>query len=228
MTVTTNRRNLQHSHYPLQLRELGIDAPDAYWQRGEIELSSLLDNHPFVTLTGARAATSYGEHVAMDLASELAYRRVGIVTGSAYGIDIAVIRAVLAAQGHVIVVLSSGLDNVYPKANEVALKRVVEEGGLVVSTEEMNAIPNRTRFLRRNQIMAALGKGTVIVEAGIRGGSMDVADNARALNRAVMAVPGPVTSALSAGTHKLIRDGARMVTTAAEITQEIPMPVAAR
>lgn len=197
--------------WPESLSDLGERAPYVLWTRGA---SSFLARPltELVTLTGARAATSYGEHVAGTLASDLAAAERVIVAGGAYGIEGAAHRAALAAGGETIAVLANGVDRAYPAGHSELLGRVAAVG-LVVSEVAPGATPTRHRFLARARLMAALSAATVVIEAGVRSGSMKIAHDARQLNRAVGAVPGPVTSASSVGPHELLRGNVAVLVT---------------
>ena len=165
-----------------------------------------------VAVVGARAATAYGAQVAGELARGLADRDVAVVSGGAYGIDAAAHRGALGADAApTVAVLGCGVDVAYPRGNDRLLARVAERG-LLVSEHPPGSTPTRGRFLVRNRLIAALTLGTVVVEAARRSGSLATADRARSLSRHVMAVPGPVTSVLSAGCHALLRDGGSCVT----------------
>lgn len=171
-----------------------------------------------VSIVGARACTGYGSHIAATLGADLASAGVTVVSGAALGIDAAAHRGALAVGGPTVAVLACGIDRIYPRAHE-ALLRVIAERGAVLSELPPGAAPTRFRFLHRNRIIAALGVGTVIVEAARRSGSLVTARLAGELGRVVMAVPGPVTSDRSAGTHDLIRDGATLVAQAAQVRE---------
>lgn len=195
---------------PGSLGDLGERAPYALWTRGASSfLARPLTN--LVTLTGARAATSYGEHVAGTLASDLAAVARIVVAGGAYGMEGAAHRAALAAGGDTIAVLANGVDRAYPAGHSELLGRVADVG-LLVSEVAPGATPTRHRFIARARLMAALSAATVVVEAGARSGSMKVAQEAHQLGRSLCAVPGPVTSATSVGPHRLLHSGeARLV-----------------
>ena len=169
-------------------------------------------------IVGTRAATAYGEHVAADLAAGLAERDVAVVSGGAYGIDGAAHRAALAADGLTVAVLAGGIDVPYP-AGHAALLRRIREDGLLVTEYPPGMRPARHRFLTRNRLVAALAGATVVVEAGARSGAANTAAWARALGRAVCAVPGPVTSSASVGCHVLLRAEANLVTRAEDVVE---------
>ncbi|QQM67946.1 DNA-processing protein DprA [Actinomyces weissii] len=191
--------------WPAALDDLGVGAPYVLWARGA---SSLLARQvqDFITITGARASTSYGDHVARELAASMAADERVVVAGGASGIDGAVHHAALAAGGDTIPVLANGVDRPYPAGHRDLLERVADVG-LLVSEVPPGAVPTRNRFIARAREMAACSSATVVVEAGSRSGSLVVARNAFELGRGVGAVPGPVTSAASIGPHRLLRDG---------------------
>ena len=203
--------------YPALLKKrLGDKAPDL-WYLGNIELLSDLSNA--VTLTGARASTGYGEHVAMDFAAGLVSRGYTTITGGAYGIDGMATRATLACGGNTIVVAAGGLDTAYPSGHSELFRRVALHG-LLLSEAPPKTAPTRERFLKRSKLMANLSVAVVVVEAGYRSGSVNVAKHALKKRRArVGAVPGPITSGTSAGTHALIRRGANLITSVADIIE---------
>ncbi len=194
--------------------------PLALFVRGAAPLAEVVERS--VAVVGARAASPYGEHVAADLALGLADRGVSVVSGGAYGIDGAAHRAALSSSGdgRTVAVLACGVDVPYPRGHDRLLSRVAG-AGLVVSEHPPGATPTRARFLVRNRLIAALACGTVVVEAALRSGSLSTAGRALDLLRPVMAVPGPVTSALSAGCHALLRSDAGepavLVTSPAEV-----------
>jgi DNA processing protein len=195
--------------------------PLGLWVRGAGRLDEVVERS--VALVGSRAATAYGEHVAGELAFQLAERGWTILSGGAYGIDSAAHRGALAASGATVAVLACGVDRAYPAGNAPLLHRVAESG-LVVSEWPPGAAPHQHRFLVRNRLIAALTGGTVVVEAAARSGAMATAHRARDLGRPVMAVPGPVTSAMSVGCHELLRaeeGGARLVTCAAHVLEVV-------
>lgn len=171
-----------------------------------------------VAVVGARASTSYGDHVAAGLCTDLASRGFTVVSGAAFGIDAAAHRAALVADGCTVGVLAGGVDVPYPRANGDLIRRIGETGVLVSETPPGGA-PARMRFLARNRIIAALALGTVVVEAGLRSGARSTIKHARELGRHVMAVPGSVESLMSQGAHAEIRMGAELVTDGAEVAE---------
>jgi DNA processing protein len=178
------------------------DPPHAIWLRGPRELHEVYERS--VAMVGARASTSYGDHVCADLAYALAERNWSIVSGGAFGIDAAAHRGALAASGVTIAVLACGINRPYPRAHQLLFDRIADSG-LLLSEWPLGADPHRHRFLVRNRVIAALTRGSVLVEANVRSGARQTLRRARQLGRMVMVVPGPVTSALSAGAHEELR-----------------------
>lgn len=203
--------------WPAGLNDLGVRAPYVLWTRGATSfLTSPLRER--VTVTGARAATDYGMEVTSDLAANLADDERVIVAGGGFGIEGAAHRGALAQGGHTVAFLAGGVDRAYPSAHREMLERIGDVG-LLVSELPPGAAPSRQRFLTRGRLLAALSGVTVIPEASVRSGAMRTAMHAHALGRRVGAVPGPVTSVTSAGSHELIKRGvALMVTTTSDVT----------
>lgn len=203
-------------HWPVGLDALGGDAPVALWVSGHAELLRGPMSRR-IAITGARACTAYGEHVTGEIATALTPEHT-IITGGGYGIDIAAHRAHLAAGAPGIAVMAGGVDRLYPVGNTQTLQRVASTG-LLLSEQPPGTPPSRARFVQRTRLIAALAGATLIVEAGYRSGALTVAHRALALGRAVAAVPGPITSAASAGCHRLMQDGeAHLITSAADLT----------
>ncbi|MFP5283112.1 MAG: DNA-processing protein DprA, partial [Actinomycetes bacterium] len=191
--------------------------PYGLWVRGPGHLATASSRS--VAVVGSRACTAYGGGLAADLAAELAEQGVTVVSGGAYGIDAAAHRGALAAGGQTVCVLANGLDVAYPRGNSELLERMGREH-LLVSELPPGATPTRVRFLARNRLIAALALGTVVVEAAYRSGARNTASWALQCGRQLMAVPGPVHSALSAGPHLMIRNGqATLVTGGADVLE---------
>lgn len=205
-----------------ELAKDGIRPPLCLWVRGDRPVNEAFTQA--VSIVGARAATAYGTHVAGDLASGLTDRGWTVASGGAYGVDAAAHRGALAAGGSTAVVLACGVDRPYPAGNAAMFDRIVERG-LLISEWPPGAEPLRHRFLRRNRVLAATA-GTVLVEATPRSGSMQMMNQALALNRPALVVPGPVTSQMSKGCHELLRTNpaARVVTCVDDILAEIARP----
>lgn len=193
--------------------------PFGLWVRGPLSLGEVADSA--VAIVGARAATAYGEHVAGSLGAGCAAAGCLVVSGGAYGIDAAAHRGALSTEAPTVAVLASGIDRLYPVAHSGLLTDAAASG-LLVSEAAPGCSPSRSRFLVRNRLIAALTKGTVVVEAALRSGSLNTARWARDLGRVLMGVPGPVTSMQSAGVHEMLRQPESvLVTDAAEILELI-------
>jgi DNA processing protein len=196
-------RLAQYEAGALSHREGGEPLPPlALWVRGNGDLSTA--GIRSVAIVGSRAATAYGEQVTSELAYGLARAGVTIVSGGAYGIDAVAHRGALAGGGSSVIVSAGGLDRPYPVGN-AGLYEQVARGGLVVGESPPGCSPQRHRFLSRNRLIAALSSGTVVVEAAARSGALNTAAHCVAIGRTLMAVPGPITSAMSVGCHRLIR-----------------------
>ncbi|ARZ67611.1 DNA-processing protein DprA [Streptomyces sp. HU2014] len=204
------------AEWPRQLDDLGDARPLGLWVRGTADLR--LWALRSVAVVGARACTDYGSHVATILGAGLAERGWVVVSGAAFGVDGAAHRGALAAGGATVAVLASGVDVPYPRGHAELIDRITEQG-LVLAELPPGGHPTRSRFVLRNRVIAALTRGTVVVEAQYRSGSLVTARCARRLGRHTMGVPGPVTSGLSAGVHELLREEAHLVTDADEIAE---------
>ncbi|MEU0335341.1 DNA-processing protein DprA [Streptomyces sp. NPDC006193] len=204
------------AEWPGQLDDLGDARPVGLWVRGlpNLRMWALRS----VAVVGARACTEYGTHMAATLASDLAERGWVVVSGGAYGVDGAAHRGALAARGATVAVLASGVDRPYPRGHAALIGRIAQQG-LVLAELPPGDHPTQSRFILRNRVIAALTRGTVVVEAARRSGSLATARAAQRLGRFTMGVPGPVTSALSAGVHELLRGEAALVTDAAEVVE---------
>jgi DNA processing protein len=193
-------------------------APLGLWVRGPVGLHELDDS---VGVVGSRSATTYGADLAAGIGAELARADHTVVSGAAFGIDQAAHRGSLAMGGPTVAVLACGVDRAYPAAHKPLLDHLTKTGA-VVSELAPGCAPTRMRFLSRNRLIAALTRGTVVVEAAVRSGALNTANWAGRLNRPLMGVPGPVTSAPSQGVHQLIRSGAAtLVTSGAEVLEVV-------
>lgn len=204
--------------WPSQLDDLGDARPVGLWVRGrpDLRLWALRS----VAVVGARACTPYGAHMAATLGAGLAERGWVVVSGAAFGVDGAAHRGVLAVGGATVAVLACGVDIPYPRGHAELIGRVAQQG-LVIAELPPGAHPTRSRFVLRNRVIAALTRGTVVVEAEYRSGSLVTARQAQRLGRFVMGVPGPATSGLSAGVHELLRGEGVLVTDASEVAELI-------
>jgi DNA processing protein len=203
--------------WPSQLDVLGDARPWGLWVRGNTDLRYACLRS--VSVVGTRAATAYGSHVCTELAVSLAERGWTVVSGGAYGIDGCAHRGALTAHGTTIAVLACGVDCAYPPGH-CQLFREIRAHGATVSEWPPGRRPTRHGFLVRNRVIAALSRGTVVVEAAVRSGALNTARHAYDQGRPLMAVPGPVTSTQSAGCHEAIRNwGAICVTGAQDVIE---------
>lgn len=212
------------AHYPEALRTIH-DPPLALYVRGTLPLPT----EAAVGVVGSRRASRYGVEVAEQLAYDLALRGVLVVSGLARGIDAAAHRGALKADGRTIGVLGGGFCRFYPEEHE-SLARQMAERGAVMSEYPMRMAPLAQNFPRRNRVISGLSRGVVIVEAAQRSGALITANCALEQGRDVFAVPGPMRSVTSQGTHQLLKEGARLVTSVEDILDELglasPQPTA--
>ncbi|MFD8856903.1 DNA-processing protein DprA [Streptomyces vinaceus] len=202
--------------WPTQLDDLGDARPIGLWLRGRPDLRTWALRS--VAVVGARACTPYGAHMAQTLAAGLAERGWVVVSGAAYGVDGAAHRGALASGGATAAVLACGVDVAYPRGHTELLDRIAGQG-IVLGELPPGSHPTPSRFVLRNRVIAALTRGTVVVEAAHRSGSLVTARRAQRLGRFTMGVPGPATSGLSGGVHELLRGEAVLVTDAAEVVE---------
>jgi DNA processing protein len=178
-----------------------------------------------VALVGSRDMTPYGRRVAENLAHDLACAGVSVISGLARGVDTVAHQAALIAGGHTVGVLGSGLNVVYPPENARLTARLASEGA-VVSEFPLGTRPQAANFPVRNRIISGLSRAVVVVEAGLKSGSLITARHALDQGREVFAVPGPVTSPQSQGCHELLRQGARLLTGVADLLEPGALPPA--
>jgi DNA processing protein len=202
--------------WPAQLDDLGDARPTGLWVRGRPSLRMWALRS--VAVVGARACTEYGAHMAATLGTGLAERGWVVVSGGAYGVDGAAHRGALGAGGATVAVLACGVDRPYPRGHTELINRIAEQG-LVVGELPPGDHPTPSRFILRNRVIAALTRGTVVVEAAYRSGALVTARAAQRLGRFTIGVPGPATSGLSAGVHELLRGDAVLVSDAAEVAE---------
>lgn len=188
--------------WPTKLNDLDFARPHCLWLKGDLQtLVTCVDS---IAVVGARAATTYGERIAAEIGSTLGEWSITSISGAAYGIDAAVHRGTIAAGGQTIAVLACGVDIYYPTAHRALIDRICQSG-IVISESPPGSPPYKQRFLTRNRIIAALSKDVVVVEAALRSGSLSTANWANVIGRKVWGVPGPITSATSAGVHLGLR-----------------------
>ena len=208
--------------WPSQLDVLVEARPWGLWVRGHADLRYACLRS--VSVVGTRAATGYGSYVCGEMAVSLAGAGWTIVSGGAFGIDGCAHRGAIAVAGVTVAVLPCGVDLAYPRAHE-GLFRSIRDQGALVSEWPPGRMPTKHGFLVRNRVIAALSRGTVVVEAALRSGALNTARHAHDQSRPLMAVPGPVTSPQSAGCHEAIREwGAVCVTGARDVMELLEFP----
>lgn len=199
-----------------QLHERG-GVPIGLWAKGPLRLDRLGAS---VAIVGSRSSTTYGEQVAGEIAAVVARQGCPVISGAAFGIDQAAHRGAVAMDGASVAVLACGVDRAYPAAHAELIAHLAATGA-VVSEAPPGCAPMRVRFLARNRLIAALSRGTVVVEAAVRSGALNTASWAGRLNRVVLGVPGPVGSAQSQGVNNLIRKGSAVLATSGQEVLEL-------
>ena len=208
--------------YPAALRDLP-DPPRTLWARGEL---ALLDR-PCVAIVGTRRATAYAERVTRELARALARGGACVISGLARGVDVAAHRAALDADGATCAVLGTGLDVAFPRGH-AAFQADIGVRGLLLSELAPSNAAHGGSFPRRNRIIAALAKVTIVVEAGVKSGALITASHALELNRTVAAVPGPIDIPQAQGSNELLRDGAVLIASVADALALLGLTAPAR
>lgn len=207
----------QHPDYPQALADI-VDAPELLWVSGDVKA---LHCQPNVALVGARDASHLGHFIAKDFAKALALQRLTLVSGMAKGIDRCVHEGALAAKGVTVGVLGTGIDQMYPAQNNALKSQVLEHQGALISEFPLGTPPKPTHFPKRNRIISGLSQAVVVIEATLKSGSLVTARLALEQGREVCAVPGAITSALTAGCHQLIQQGATLVTCVEDIIETL-------
>ena len=208
---------LGDSNYPELLRNI-FDPPPVLYVKGTFSERDRLA----VAVVGSRKSSSYGRLTAEKICLDLVSRGVTIVSGLARGIDSFAHRGALKGGGRTIAVLGNGVDYIYPRENRRLYEEIVEKGA-VISEFPLGTPPDRKNFPVRNRIISGLSLGVVVVEAGDQSGALITADQALEQGREVLAIPGNVSSYTSRGTHRLIKQGAKLVETAEDILEELSL-----
>jgi DNA processing protein len=207
--------------YPVLL-DCTPDPPPVLWVQGNVDLLA----QPGVAIVGSRAASTYAIDVAQRLGQDLARRGLVVTSGLARGVDSAAHTGCLATGGRTIAVLGSGLDYIYPREHAPLAASILEKG-LLVSELAPGVAPRPEHFPLRNRIISGISLGVVVVEASENSGSLITARYALEHGRDVMAVPGSVLSGRNSGSHRLLKDGAKVVESADDILDELGWPTAA-
>jgi len=199
--------------FPEYLRNIPV-APKQLYYLGDLE--NLLDK-PRLAIVGSRKVSAYGRAVTLRLGKEAAEQGIVVVSGLALGVDGLAHQGALEANGQTIAVLPCGLDRIYPATHRELAKDILAKGGALVTEYPFDTEPYQVNFLARNRIISGMSDSVLITEAALRSGSLNTANHALEQGRVVMAVPGNITSELSAGTNNLIKAGAVPITELADI-----------
>lgn len=216
MNHAITRIPFDDARYPNLLKEIP-DAPTKLFCMGSLPPPDAI----CVAIVGTRKATTQGRSIARQLASDLAKQGVIIVSGLAIGIDTAAHEGALSAQGTTIAVLANGMDAIYPAQNTTLAKNIIATGGAITSEYPQGTPAYPNQFLERNRIVSGLCVAIVVVEAPERSGTISTAHFALEQGREVFVIPGPADHPNYIGSHRLIRDGARLATTAEDIFEDL-------
>jgi len=204
--------------YPELLKQI-YDPPILFWIKGDVHVL----NEPGVAVVGTRNTSPYGRKIAEKFTAELAKKGLCIFSGLAHGIDAIAHQTALDHDGKTVAVLGSGIDNLYPKKNAGLANNIVRSGGAVISEYPLGTNPDAGNFPVRNRIVSGMSLGVLVIESGVKGGSMITADLALDQNREVFAIPHPVVSPSGTGCNYLIKRGAaKLIQTVEDITEELP------
>lgn len=207
--------SIYHKEYPERLRKIHYP-PTLIYVKGNITEKKLA-----IAIVGARKATLYGKKIAQNLGYQLSQENVQVISGLARGIDASGHQGAVDGEGGTIAVLGSGVNVVYPRENINIYKKIIDSGnGCILSEFPLDTQPLRINFPIRNRIISGLSDGMVIVEAGEKSGSLITAEFALEQGKEVFAVPGPINNPMSKGPHKLIKEGAKLVSDIKDILEE--------
>lgn len=206
----------ENKEYPVLLKDIYCP-PETLYYKGQLPLP----DEKLIAIVGTRKATTNGKNAAEKIGQELAECGVTVVSGLALGIDGAAHKGALLGGGRAVVVLAGGLHSIHPRTNFSLANEIVKNNGCIISEHEAGIPPLPYRFLERNRIISGLSLAVVVIEAPLRSGSLSTARHALEQGREVFVVPGPAGSFNYAGSHKFIREGARLVTSAREILEDL-------
>jgi len=216
---------IEDKEYPKLLKEIGKDAPKKLYYKGNWsdifsakgETPPLRGGNNCLAVVGSRHLTGYGRRITEQFVSEIASAGITVVSGFMYGGDEAAHSAAVRAGGRTIAVMPCGIDLIHPEYQEKLYNEILENNGLIISEFEGKFPPAIWTYLRRNRIVAGLSKAVLIIEAGLNSGTLVTAKDAKKYGRKIFAVPGPITSEVSKGTIKLIKEGAGVAMEAGDI-----------
>lgn len=202
--------------YPYNLKQIE-DFPPILYAKGNVEL---LKNNNMFAIVGSRNASLSAMKLAENLAKEIANNQITVVSGMARGIDKAAHTGAIGCEGSTIAVMGTGIDIIYPQENEDLYQTIIKKSGLILTEYPFHTRPQASNFPRRNRIVSGLSKGVLVIEAGLRSGSLITAHQALEQGRDVYAVPGAPYDARSAGCNKLLKEGAQLVEGAEDILRD--------
>ena len=205
----------ENPNFPYLLKEIP-SPPSKIFVIGKLPIGE-----PKIAIVGTRKATFEGRLIAKKIAQRLAELNIVVVSGLAMGIDTAGHEGALAGNGETIAVLACGLDAIYPRQNENLAKKIIESGGAIISEYPIGAPILPHQFLERNRIVSGLSVATIVIEAPIDSGALVTARLAAEQGREVLIFPGPINHPNYRGSHKLIRDGARLVASIEDILEDL-------
>ena len=203
--------------YPNRLKEIK-NPPSRLYVKGNIELLNSIG----IAIVGSRTNTQYGEKMCKTFTKKLVEYEFSIISGLAIGIDAIAHRTCIKYSGKTIAVLPCGFDNIYPKQNKKLIDEILENKGLIITEYEKDVKAESKKFLERNRIVAGLGIGTLVIEAGYRSGTSVTARYTKNLNKPVFCVPSSLENSKGLGTNELIKNGSKLVTKIEDILLEYP------
>ncbi|MEK7664661.1 MAG: DNA-processing protein DprA [Patescibacteria group bacterium] len=205
---------IEDEKYPELLKKIGSQAPKKLYYKGDWN-NALFNN--CLAVVGSRRLTNYGKRITEQFVTEIAASGITIVSGFMYGGDEAAHSSAVRAGGKTIAVMPCGIDLIHPAEQEELYNEILKNNGLIISEYEGKLLPVSWMYAKRNRIVAGLSKAILVVEAGLNSGTLITTGYAKKYNRKIFAVPGPITSEVSKGTIKLIKEGAEIATEAKDI-----------
>ena len=212
---------IEDEKYPKLLKEVGSQAPKKLYYKGDWD-TDIFEN--CLAVVGSRHLTSYGRRITEQFVTEIAASGITIVSGFMYGGDEAAHKATVRVGGRTIAVMPCGIDIIHPAYQKDLYNEILKKKGLIISEYKGKFLPVNWTYVQRNRIVAGLSKAILIVEAGLNSGSLITAGYAKKYGRKIFAVPGQITSQVSQGTIKLIKEGAEVVTEARDILKHYNLP----
>ena len=214
-----NQVSFGGADYPCLLKEIP-DPPKEIFYLGNF-LSEQLAERPKIAIVGTRKATAYGRVIANEMAQKFAKKGIVVVSGLAIGIDTAAHEGALLGGGKTIAVLPCGLDFIYPRQNENLARSIIKTGGAIISEYSAGMLAMKHQFLERNRIVSGLSVATIVIEAPDKSGALVTARLAAEQGREVFVAPGPINHSNYLGSHKLVRDGATLISAIEDVFEDL-------